>query len=98
MKFGRRRFGWMTVWMCLALGLSHSVGQSPNVGHPASKAAQTIALFPPLEQWKAAVVAGNVTALRVLYSTEPMPQSASLTGPSSTDTEIAFWMGLKPHG
>lgn len=98
MKFGRRQFGWMMVWMGLVSGLSHSVGQSSNVGHSASKASQATPLFPPLEQWKDAVVAANVTALRALYSTEPMPQIATLTGPSSTDAEIAFWMGLKPHG
>lgn len=68
------------------------------MGHSASKASQATPLFPPLEQWKDAVVAANVTALRALYSTEPMPQIATLTGPSSTDAEIAFWMGLKPHG
>ncbi|MGA8878199.1 MAG: thioredoxin family protein [Candidatus Korobacteraceae bacterium] len=98
MKFGRRQFGWMMVWIGLVSGVSYSVGQSPNVGHSASKASPATPLFPPLEQWKEAVVAGNVTALRALYSTEPMPQIATLTGPSSTDTEIAFWMGLKPHG
>ena len=98
MKFGRRQLGWMMVWMGFVIGLSHSVGQSSNVGHSASKASQSTPLFPPLEQWKTAVVAGNVTALRALYSTEPMPQIATLTGPSSTDTEISFWMGLKPHG
>jgi thiol-disulfide isomerase/thioredoxin len=98
MRFGRRRFGWMLVGACFAFGLSHSVGQSPNVGHAASKTSPAAALFPPLEQWKAAVVAGNVTALRALYSTDPTPQIATLTGASSTDIEIAFWMGLKPHG
>lgn len=97
MKFGRREFGKLMVWMSLAAGLSYCVGQSPNVGHATSKASQSEALFPPLEQWKTAIVGGNVTALRVLYSTEPTPQIATLTGPSSTDAEIAFWMGMKPH-
>ena len=97
MRFGRKEFGWIIVWTCFLMGLSYSVGQSPNVGHSASRTSQSTALFPPLEQWKDAVVAGNVTALRVLYSTEPAAQIATLTGPSSADAEIAFWMGLKPH-
>ena len=74
----------------------HVVGQSPNVGHATSKSAPAAPLFEPLDQWKSAIVAGNVTALRALYSTSPSPQIATIAGPSSTDTEIAFWMGLKP--
>ena len=35
--------------------------------------------------------------LRAFYSTDPTPQIATLAGPSSTDAEIAFWTGLKPH-
>ena len=97
MKLGRGELGWMMVWVCLAGGVSHSVGQSSNVGHGPVKASQSTALFAPLEQWKDAVVAGNVTALRALYSTDPTPQIATLTGPSSADAEIGFWMGLKPR-
>jgi len=95
MKFGRGELGRMVVWMSLAMGLSYAVGQSSNVGHSTSQSAQL--LFPPLEHWKTAVVAGNVTALRALYSTDPIPQIATLTGPSNTDAEIAFWIGLKPR-
>ncbi len=97
MKFGRGEFSRMVVWVCFAAGLSYPVGQSPNVGHPPAKTSQSAVLFPPLEQWKDAVVAGNVTALRALCSTDPTPQIGTLAGPSSADAEIAFWMGLKPH-
>jgi hypothetical protein len=55
------------------------------------------AVFPPLEQWKAAVIAGNMTALRALYSSDPPARVMTAAGDSSTDTEIAFWMGLKPR-
>ena len=97
MKFSGRKVSGIMIWMCLATGLSYAVGQSSNVGHPTAKAAPAAALFPPLEQWKDAVVGGNVTALRALYSTDPMAQIATLAGPSSGDAEIAFWTGLKPH-
>ena len=79
------------------LATYHVVGQSSNVGHSTSKPSQANALFSPLEEWKSAIVAGNVTALRALYSTNPSPQIATITGPSSADAEIAFWMGLKPR-
>lgn len=97
MKSGRKKCGSIMIWMCLAAGISHAVGQSSNVGHSPAKASQSAPLFPPLEQWKDAVVGGNVTALRALYSTDPTPQIATLAGPSTTDAEIAFWTGLKPH-
>jgi thiol-disulfide isomerase/thioredoxin len=58
---------------------------------------QTAPTFPPLEQWKSAVIAGNVTALRALYSTDPPARVMTAAADSSTDTEIAFWMGLKPR-
>jgi len=79
-----RRFAFL--FIVLATGtLSHAVGQSTP---------QSAANFPPLEQWKSAVVAGNVTALRALYSSDPPAHVMTAAGDSSTDTEIAFWMGL----
>jgi Thioredoxin-like len=63
---------------------SHIVGQAAGA-------------FPPLQEWKAAITSGNVTSLRALYSTNPAAQIKTVAGPSSTDAEIAFWMGLKAH-
>ena len=51
--------------------------------------------FAPLQQWKAAVTAGNVTALKALYSSNPPAKVASPAGEGSADTEAAFWTGLK---
>ena len=96
MPFAAHRIVRTALTTVILLSAYHIVGQSSNVGHAAAKAPQAAALFPPLEEWKAAIVAGNVTALRALYSTSPSPQIATVAGPSSTDTEIAFWMGLKP--
>ena len=95
MKFCGYRRRWI-IWMGLFLGLSYAVGYSVNVGHGAATSPSQ-EVFSPLEQWKAAVMAGNVTALRALYSTNPAPQIATVAGASSTDAEISFWMGLKPQ-
>ena len=78
----------LVIALALIGALSHAVGQS---------APQSAATFPPLEQWKSAVVAGNVTALRALYSSDPPAHVMTAAGDSSIDTEIAFWMGLKPR-
>lgn len=53
------------------------------------------AIFPPLEQWKAAVIAGNASPLQALYSTSPPARIATVAGESSTAADIAFWTGLK---
>jgi hypothetical protein len=52
-------------------------------------------IFPPLEQWKSAVIAANPTALQALYSTSPPARIATIAGESNTAADIAFWTGLK---
>ena len=61
---------------------------------PAGKSATD---FPPLLQWKSAVISGNTAALKALYSTNPAAQVATPAGPSDTDSDAAFWIGLKAH-
>lgn len=51
--------------------------------------------FAPLQQWKAAVAAGNMTALKALYSSNPPARVGSPAGDGTADTEAAFWTGLK---
>jgi len=68
--------------------VSHAVGQTP---------AKTTAVFAPLEQWKAAVVAGNASLLKAMYSSNPPANVMTVTGNSSPDADIAFWTGLKPR-
>jgi hypothetical protein len=60
-----------------------------------SKPQQTTPTFPPLEQWKAAVIAGDTTKLRALYSTNPAARIVLASGEAGADTDIAFWIGLK---
>jgi thiol-disulfide isomerase/thioredoxin len=51
--------------------------------------------FPPLQQWKAAVIGGNAAALKALYSATPPAQIASPAGATNADADVAFWTGLK---
>jgi Thioredoxin-like len=51
--------------------------------------------FLPLEHWKAAVIAGEPTGLKALYSVNP---PAVITAPGKkgdANLEVAFWKGLK---
>ena len=70
----------------------YCAGQAPP--QPAAKPA---AAFPPLEQWKAAVIGGNVATLQALYSSNPPAQVATAAGASTVTSEVAFWTGLKPR-
>ena len=51
--------------------------------------------FPPLQQWKNAVIAGNASALKALYSSNPAAQIATPAGETNADSDVAFWTGLK---
>ena len=51
--------------------------------------------FAPLEQWKAAVIAGNASALKTMYSSNPPARVETVSGESNPDADIAFWTGLK---
>jgi len=79
------------VLLAIATLLPSCFGQASS---PAGKSATD---FPPLLQWKSAVVSGNTVALKALYSTSPPAQVATPAGPSDTDTDAAFWVGLKAH-
>ena len=58
--------------------------------------AQTSTLtFPPFEQWKSAVLGGNVAALKGLYSQSPAAQLKTPAGTVDAATDIAFWVGLR---
>jgi ketosteroid isomerase-like protein len=51
--------------------------------------------FPPLDQWKAAVIAGDAAALRTFYSTDPAAQVEANGSAGGADADINFWLGLK---
>jgi len=53
------------------------------------------ASFAPFEQWKAAVLTGDASALKVLYSTNPPAEVSVKLVKGGADTDIDFWLGLK---
>lgn len=53
--------------------------------------------FAPFEQWKAAVLSGDAAALKSFYSTNPPPQIQVNMTKSGADTDIGFWLALKPR-
>ena len=62
-------------------------------------AAQSKEIFSPLEQWKAAIIRGDVNALKGLYSQQPTARISVITKGSSEispDSDASFWIGLKP--
>jgi thioredoxin 1 len=64
-----------------------------------SAVASTPSAFAPLDQWKAAVIAGDVNALKALYTTDPPSQSRSPMGTSSDPSEEpVFWASLAEQG
>jgi hypothetical protein len=70
----------------IAIPSSYIVGQS------SPKSASD---FAPLEQWKSAVVSGNASLLRSMYSSNPPARIDTVSGASSADADIAFWTGFK---
>jgi len=84
MKFQRRCIASIFLIFAMAIFSSYCAGQATS--QPA---------FPPLEQWKAAVISGNVAALQALYSSNLPAQVATAAGASSVTSEVAFWNGLK---
>jgi Thioredoxin-like len=61
----------------------------------ATKPAQKAAVFAPLEQWKAAVLAGDAAKLRALYSTNPAARVILKSGETNAEADVTFWIGLK---
>ena len=62
-------------------------------------AAQGDAAFAPLEQWRAAVLSGDSSALGNLYSTSPPAHVITPENKSgSVQDEVAFWGGWKAKG
>lgn len=51
--------------------------------------------FPPLDQWKNAVLAADTAGLTSLYSTSPALQVQTDKGASDAASETNFWIGLK---
>ena len=62
-----------------------------------SSAAESPTGFPPLDQWKTAVLAGDAASLKAFYSTEPVAEIQAGATTSGADADINFWLSLKPR-
>jgi thioredoxin 1 len=60
-----------------------------------SMTSQSAASFPPLELWKAEVLAGDPVTLKAFYSTGPPAQVMANGVKTDVDADISFWLGLK---
>jgi thioredoxin 1 len=90
MRFRRRCVARTLLIFAIAILSLYCAGQAPP-----QPAAKPVAVFASLEQWKAAVISGNVAALQALYSSNPPAQVATAAGASTITSEVAFWTGLK---
>jgi thiol-disulfide isomerase/thioredoxin len=75
----------------VAASLQLCLAQAP------ATAAKTPAPFPPVEQWKAAVISGNEATLKALYSTAPPARVIRDKDQFGADNDVAFWIDLKAH-
>jgi hypothetical protein len=51
--------------------------------------------FPPLDQWKSTIIAGDAAGLKALYSTDPPAQVEANGVAAKADADVNFWLGLK---
>ena len=78
-----RRIQFASVALVLAASLSFAQTPAPT--------------FAPFEQWKSAVLSGDAVALKSFYSTNPPAQIQVNRTTSGADTDIGFWLVLKPR-
>jgi len=57
--------------------------------------AQQSESFPPIEQWKAAVIKGDALGLKSLYSVSPAAVINTTSGKAGPDAAVAYWTSLK---
>lgn len=93
------RFGWMIAFL-LCLHPASFAQTSPQQAHPKRVSATVPSFsFEPLDNWKAAVLAGNKSALIALYTTNPAARTKTPAGESlDPSVEPTFWASLKPAG
>src|ERR1035438_9184002 len=86
----------LTSWFAHCILLLVAVGMVLPAGFAQTSTAENDGPgFPPLQQWKAAVLKGDSAALKALYSTNPPAQITTAAGAVNTDGDVSFWVGLK---
>jgi len=84
-----------TTAMAILLSALAASGQWAPGNAPPTAAHTAQAAFAPVEQWKAAVLAGDAAKLRALYSATPAARVVQPAGEAGAETDVAFWIGLK---
>jgi len=64
-------------------------------GQTATPTGKSDGAFPPLQEWKNAVIGSNAAALKALYSGNPPARIITPAGETNADSDVAFWTGLK---
>jgi hypothetical protein len=72
-----------------------SAGLAASGQQAAKKAPPAAATFAPVEQWKAAVLAGDAAKLGALYSANPAARVILTSGETNAQADVVFWTGLK---
>lgn len=103
-----RKLGLLSLSLLISASAAHaqSAGSSsaatPTKHAGAARAAAKPASstsFAPMDAWKAAVIAGDATALKAMYTTEPPAQSKTPAGVSADPgSDANFWASLAPQG
>jgi thioredoxin 1 len=79
--------------------LLQSAGGDPAPGKHSSVAKESAATFEPLVRWRAAVLAGDKSALAALYSTAPAAVTKTSQAQSQDPgAEPEYWSALKARG
>lgn len=97
-----KRVRWATTIAATLMLQLPAMGQAASTKHSPSTArasATSASAFAPLDEWKAAVVKGDLDALKAMYTTDPPAQSRSPMGDSSDPSEEPlYWSSLAPQG
>jgi thioredoxin-related protein len=83
--------------MIRAIVLTAAALVALTVSCACAQTSDSTSTFPPFEQWKAAVLAGDAAALKTLYSADPPAQIFIGTTRSNVDDDVNFWLALKPR-
>ena len=80
---------------CMVFLAAAAVAMEGGLGFAQSSPGDPSTGFPPLDQWKSAVLAADGTALRAFYSADPAAQVMANGVTVNADADISFWLGLK---
>jgi thioredoxin 1 len=99
MKLGRA-ICVVTSWLIWQVAAPVQFASAQSAAHTGASSSQTNASpFEPLDRWKAAVLAGDRTALGALYSSAPPAQNQTPAGKTQdANEEPQFWSALAAQG